>query len=383
MTAEQGTRRAGRHASGGRVSVPPHIAPGARGPRLPGPDLARGVAVLVMLLALLAPLGDLGGFLAGPLFVVLVGLSVGVVLDRPGVSRPRFVVDEVVRGVLLVVLGLVLPSVGAPVDDVLPPLGLLVIVLAPLALGLHRLPVLTLGVAAGAAVLGPLVLERAREARPSGSVARTLLDWLAAGPNHRLVSFLPMALGGLALALLLPRLAGWRPALGVAGVLLASGGVVLALGAASAEGVAASSGTTAQVAASTLLSCGVVVLGVGLAELVGGGAAAARVLSPVFSLGRLSLTAYAMTVLVLALGSLVLGDAGGGAWPTVLVTALVVVAAVWVLDRTWGTGPLELLVRVLRRPTGEHPPSVVARALSAARRRRGPPTPPGSTPPGA
>ena len=61
-------------------------------------------------------------------------------------------------------LGVLLQSIYAQIDVVLPYLGVLVIVLAPLALLLHRVPVLTLGIAGALAVVGPLVVERAREA---------------------------------------------------------------------------------------------------------------------------------------------------------------------------------------------------------------------------
>ena len=77
---------------------------------------------------------------------------------------------------------------------VLPYLGILIIVLAPLALLLHRVPVVTLGIAAGLAVLGPLVMERAREwtlGHPDApAMVLDLVDWLAAGSSYRVVSLL-------------------------------------------------------------------------------------------------------------------------------------------------------------------------------------------------
>lgn len=371
------------------MSVPPRIAPGAGGPRLAGLDVARGLAVLAMLVAHLSPVGGVLGlseYLAAPLFAVVLGAAMGLALARPGADPVRFVADNALRGVLLVILGVLLQAAYDQVDVALPTLGVLVLVLAPLAVGLHRLPVLTLGLAAGAAVLGPVLTERARDALvadggTTGSVARHLLDWLAAGPSHRLVSFLPMALGGLALALLLPRLLGWRPAAGVSAVLLAASGVVHALGAASTDGAAPSSGTTAEVVAGTFLAGGVVAASFALADVAAVGRWGVRALDPVLSLGRLALTAYTVQVLVLALVSLVRGGADDDTWPVLLLTTAVVVGSAWLLDRTWGTGPLELLVRLARLPGGWQPRAALSGAVSAARRRREPPAPPGSTPP--
>ena len=64
-------------------------------------------------------------------------------------------------------LGVLLQAIYAQIDVVLPYLGVLVIVLAPLALLLYRMPVLTVGLAGALAVVGPIVVERVREASPS------------------------------------------------------------------------------------------------------------------------------------------------------------------------------------------------------------------------
>src|SRR5699024_4836304 len=144
---------------------------------------------------------------------------------------------------------------------VLPFLGVLVIVLAPLALLLHRLPVLTVGIAGALAVVGPVVVDRTREATSSTWPAwgRDLVSWVATGESYRLVSFLPMALGGLALATVLRRAA--RPPEGyvVAGALLALGVAAYALGRGTVDGAAAYSGTTAEVVGATFLASATVV----------------------------------------------------------------------------------------------------------------------------
>ncbi len=391
MSSREQARRSGRHASHGRVSVPPQIAPGASTPRLTGLDLARGLAVLSMLVAHLSPAGGvfaLSEYLTAPLFAVVIGAAMGLSLAVPGVDPLRFVADNALRGVLLVALGVLLQATYSQIDVVLPYLGVLVLVLAPLALALRRLPVLAVGVAAGAAVLGPLVTERARDhlavhATTTGPGTRDLLLWLAAGPNYRLVSFLPMALGGLVLALLLPRLTHWRAATPVAAVLLATSGAVHALGATTPAGAHAYSGTTAEVVAATFLAAGTVVAALALTDAATRARGAAAALSPVLAVGRLALTGYTVQVLVLALVAAVRGGARDDTWPVLLLTTAVVVATCWLLDRTWGTGPLELLVRAARLPPGLQPGSALREAVSAARNRRDPPAPRGSTPPGA
>lgn len=176
-----------------------------------------------MLVAHLCPAGGIfivSEYLTAPLFAVIIGISMGVRLDEHRPPAGTFLLDNLQRGLVLVVLGVLLQSLYSQINVVLPYLGVLVIVLAPLALLLHRVPVLTLGIAGALAVVGPLVVERAREA--SITVAGGMPDvlgWVATGHSYRLVSFLPMALGGLALASVLRRAA--RPPEGyvVAGVL--------------------------------------------------------------------------------------------------------------------------------------------------------------------
>ena len=137
--------------------------------RLDGLDAARGLAVVSMLVAHLCPVGgvfNVSEYLTAPLFAVIIGISMGVQLTErrpPGVVPAR----QPQRGLVLIVLGVLLQAIYAQIDVVLPYLGVLVIVLAPLALLLHRVPVLTVGIAGALAVVGPIVVERAREAYPS------------------------------------------------------------------------------------------------------------------------------------------------------------------------------------------------------------------------
>ncbi len=354
---------AGRHrdAMGPRH---PHAHAGGRETsdgfrRLDGLDLARGVAVLSMLIAHLSPVGGPANVtenLTAPLFAVVIGASMGVRLSHRPVAPAAFVADNLVRGVLLVVLGLVLQALYAQIVVVLPYLGLLVAVLAPLALLLRRLPVLTLGLAAGAAVLSPLAMERAREhlvasAASTGDVQRTMLDWVAAGHSYRLTSLLPMALGGLALATTLPRTGQPPRGYGVAAVLFGSALAVYLVGYASADGARAYSGTTAEIIGATLLAAGSVVLAVLVVELGRRwGTVGAVVLAPLLATGRLALTAYTLQVLLLAAVGVLRGGSADDGWTMLGGTCLVVFGTCWALDRWWGTGPMELLFGLARLP---------------------------------
>ncbi|HEU5242289.1 MAG TPA: hypothetical protein VFU25_09755, partial [Ornithinibacter sp.] len=184
----------------------------ARSSRLDGLDAARGLAVVSMLVAHLCPVGgpaNITEYLTAPLFAVVIGVAMGLVLDDRRPAASTFLRDNALRGLLLVVLGVLLQELYDQIVVVLPYLGLLIIVLAPLALLLHRMPVVTLGVAAGLAVVSPLVMERSRDwvlAHPDApAMLLDLVEWLAAGSSYRVVSLLAMALGGLALASILRR----------------------------------------------------------------------------------------------------------------------------------------------------------------------------------
>jgi len=328
--------------------------------RLDGLDAARGLAVVSMLVAHLCPVGgvfDLSEYLTAPLFAVIIGISMGVQLSERRPLAMEFLRDNLQRGLVLMVLGVLLQALYDQILVVLPFLGVLVIVLAPLALLLHRLPVLTVGIAGALAVVGPVVIDHAREATTTSwpGWGQDLLSWVATGESYRLVSFLPMALGGLALATVLRRAA--RPPEGyvVAGVLLALGIAAYALGRGTADGAAAYSGTTAEVVGATFLACATVVasfLAVALLRRVGAGSA----LSPLLSTGRLALTAYTLQILFLAAIQLA-GPRDDDTWLILVATTLVVVGGCWLIERRFGTGPLEWVIHRLRptpQPHGRH-----------------------------
>lgn len=331
----------------------------AHSTRLDGLDAARGLAVVAMLVAHLSPVDgplDLANRLTAPLFAVIIGVSMGIQLAERRPTAGTFLRDNLQRGLVLVLLGVLLQEVYAQIDVVLPYLGLLVVVLAPLALLLHRMPVLTLGLAAAAAAVGPIVVSRARAAAVENATSwpqwwGDVVQWLAAGSSYRVVSFLPMALGGLALASVLRRVGRSPEGYAVAGVLVAASAGAYLLGAATPDGAAPYSGTTAEVVGATFLAAGTVVasfLAIGVARRVGAGPA----LDPLLSTGRLALTAYTVQVLWLALLSVLRDGAPDDAWWVLASTTAVVVGGSWLLERVLGTGPLEWVVHRLRPPGG-------------------------------
>jgi uncharacterized membrane protein len=330
--------------------------------RLDGLDAARGLAVVSMLIAHLSPVGgpaNITEYLTAPLFAVIIGTSMGIALSsehRP--TAGTFVRDNLQRGLILIVLGVLLQRVYDQIIIVLPYLGVLVIVLAPLALLLHRMPVLTVGLAAAGAVVGPVVVDRARIVAAENATTWPrwwvdLVDWVAVGGAYRLISLLPMALGGLALASVLRRVTRPPEAYVVAGVLFATSLAAYQLGARTASGSAAYSGTAAEVVGATLLATGSIVASFLVVDLVrrfGAG----PTLDPVLSAGRLALTAYTLQILWLALLSALRDGAPDDEWWILGSSVLVVVGGCWVLERLMGTGPLEWLIHRLRPREGAH-----------------------------
>ena len=336
----------------------------ARPARLDGLDAARGLAVVFMLVAHLSPVGgilDVSEYLTAPLFAVIIGISMGVRLTERRPAPGWFVLDNAQRGLVLIVLGVLLQAIYAQIDVVLPYLGVLIIVLAPLALLLYRVPVLTVGLAGALAVVGPIVVERAREAYPSMADSwpgwsLDLVTWLATGEHYRLVSFLPMALGGLALGTVLQRAVALPGGYVVAGALLVLGLAAYALGRGTTDGSGAYSGTTAEVVGATFVASATVVACFLVVHLLPG-PGAQRALEPLLATGRLALTAYTVQILWLALLAALRDNARDDAWWILGSSLVVVIGLCWLFDRRWRTGPLEWVMHRLRPqppPSGRH-----------------------------
>lgn len=345
--------------------------------RLEGLDAARGLAVVSMLVAHLCPTGGLfnvSEYLTAPLFAVIIGVSMGLVLAERRVPAWDFLRDHLQRGLFLVVLGLLLQALYGQIVVVLPYLGALVMVLAPLALLLHRRPALTIGLAAAGASVGPVVIAGARAA--AGEHASTwprwwsdVVQWLVAGGSYRVVSFLPMALAGLALARVLRHADRPRQAGAAAALLVAASSAAYLLGRSTPGGAAAYSGAAPEVVGGTLLAMAAIIasfLALGLARRLGAGPA----LEPLLSTGRLALTGYTLQVLFLAAVAVIRGPVRDDSWPVLVATALLVVGGCWLVERWFHTGPLEWLVRRLR-PTGHRAPGSPRPTEDTTRREPG------------
>jgi hypothetical protein len=328
----------------------------ARSTRLDGLDAARGLAVVSMLIAHLSPVGgpaNITEYLTAPLFAVVIGVSMGLVLQNRRPPAGAFLLDNLMRGLFLVALGVNLQALYPQINVVLPYLGLLIMVLAPIALLLHRMPVVTLGLAAVLAVVSPVVMDPARgwlADNPRGpEMLVNLVLWVGAGWSYRLLSLLAMALGGLALATVLRRVGQVPAAWVVGGGLLAASLCVYLLGAATPGGSAAYSGTTTEIVGATLLASGSVLLSFACLQALRD-LGAGRLADPLLATGRLALTAYTVQILWLALLAALRDQAPDDTWWILASSLVVVVGLCWALDRWWGTGPLEWVLHRLRQP---------------------------------
>ncbi|VXB75692.1 conserved membrane hypothetical protein [Microbacterium sp. 8M] len=178
-----------------------------RGGRLVVPDVLRGIAIVAMLLAHATPflpqipglarfvLGNIND-LASPLFALVMGMSAQLVWN--GSRRVRTtLLQQAIRGLLLIVLGLWMATWGSWVVIVLCQLGLLLLIGAPLLLLPTRVLAIVL---AAAVVIGAPLNELARahvaEILTSNDVVRHLADWTVLGHSYRVSNLLPFFLLG-------------------------------------------------------------------------------------------------------------------------------------------------------------------------------------------
>ncbi|UPL11300.1 heparan-alpha-glucosaminide N-acetyltransferase domain-containing protein [Microbacterium sufflavum] len=174
--------------------------------RLVIPDVLRGVAIVAMLVAHASAFVPVkpaaAGFLTGnlsemasPLFALVMGMSAQLVWNR-GPRVPVTLLQQTIRGLFLIALGVWMASWGSWVAIVLGHLGVLLIVGAPLLLA--RTP-WVIGVAAVVLVVGDPLVRLARGwawAYTAPSPLHDLLDWVVMSPNYRLVNLLPFFLVG-------------------------------------------------------------------------------------------------------------------------------------------------------------------------------------------
>lgn len=344
-------------------------APRLQRDRLVVPDVLRGIAIVAMLIAHAMPLvpsvrsGAIGfvssnvNDLASPLFALVMGMSAALVLARPGASGGRVVLQNAIRGAVLIGLGLWLSTWGSWIAIVLAFLGLVLLVGTPILLLRSRvvaivaLVVTAVGAPLNAAVTASIDPTLLYSQTPLGH----LLFWTFTGPSYRVTNLLPFFLLG---ALLLrhgfrrDRLLGL---IAIVAVVAYPARPILER----VLGFESISGSYTD----TLHDLGLVLaVHVSVVLLTTVGAPAARrmidaALLPFRAVGSLALSIYVLQVAVVS----TLARAGYGYAADTPWAFLVMVLGVWAAGVLWwrfcGTGPIEWAtgqltrrVPALRRP---------------------------------
>lgn len=346
----------------GHAVVTP-IAPRLQPDRYLVPDVARGVAIMAMLIAHAGPImvrqpaataflqGQLND-LASPLFALTMGAAAAIVLATAGrnpAAVRAVIVQNVIRGVILVALGLLLETWGSWIAIVLSFLGIVLAVGTPLVLlGTRALVAVLAVVLVAAAPLNDAVLAAAGPLITTGARAPAdfLLEWLFLGPHYRVTNLLPwFILGALLFRIRFGgRRTGW--------ILLAIAVPAWWLGplwqGATGEG-AGPSGSYLD----TLHDAGLVLLTLGLINLLASlrGRRWRPVMHTVFlpfqAIGSVPLSLYVFQVAVvgvMAANGIRFGSTEPVAW-AVLVLGVPLVGVLW--WRYLGKGPLEWLIGVV------------------------------------
>lgn len=325
--------------------------------RLPLPDLARGVAILAMLIAhaqvvlperpaavseVFARVNDV----ASPLFGLVMGMSAAIVLAR-GETVGRLLRHQFLRGAVLIGLGVWLETWGSWVAIVLAMLGCLLIVGTPLLfLGRRTLVALTVVAFVAAPVVNELV-QRAVD-WPGGyhavignspSVGELLVRWFVADPHYRVTSLLPFFLAG---ALLVKSGLARHPtrAGSAAAVLIGSGLEILASAWRSSLGEPVTSGALPDAVHDAAL----VTLVLGACGLLATWPLARRAARPVAELGTVALSVYVLQIAVIAwINREEVRPVLENDWTSWWLIVLGVAVIGWAWARWIGRGPVEWL----------------------------------------
>lgn len=354
------------------MAVAPALTHSFRAPgRLPGVDLARGLAVLGMLAAHLVALPDWSWSDPGTwtavaagrssiLFAVLAGVSIALVTGGPSplprgplLARARW--SLAVRGALLWVIGLALIATGVPVSVILPAYGVLFVLAVPLLrLGARALWLLAAVLAALMPWVQPALDALPVRATPWGDSLALALGWRYPFPVWIAFVVAGMAAGRSGLAA--PRA---QRVLLVGGVALVVGGygadAVLGM---DPQGSYLSAVLTARPHSSGLWevigSGGFALASIALCQLACRVRRVATLALPLRAVGSMPLTAYVGQLVAWAIvAAVVLGDTGdlvgmrelGLFWAFALAT--IAFCTVWAL--LWGRGPLERTLAWLTR----------------------------------
>lgn len=333
------------------------------GGRDPAVDLVRGIAVVCMVIAhvrVWAPVTTVPAKVAllvvnnvaSPLFALIMGVAAGIVLTRARrpVRGSTFIIRNIVRGVILIAIGVALEQLHTFVAIVLMSLGATLVVAAPLAL--LPVPALAVGAVVTFAV-GPVVNAAARAALDptrvhSDAWLDQVLQWLVLSTHYRMVSLLPFVLIGVVLA---RTGLGRRAALGSVVVGLGAGVAVVLLRL-SGRGIGTGNIVSGDLP-DALLDVALTGCVFGAVVLLARSSRAEPVvtaLSPVRAVGTMALTSYVLHVVLIAVVMRTLDWQETARWWPLLTTGVLVgtVLACWLWWRLLGRGPLE---RLLARAT--------------------------------
>ncbi|KZX22118.1 DUF418 domain-containing protein [Rathayibacter tanaceti] len=330
-----------------------------RDSRIVGLDVARGIAVLGMFAAHLAPVERemVWNGRSSVLFAVLAGVSIGLITGGAGRStRPwRDTASILLRGLYLLAIGVALTLLGTPIAVILPHYGLMFAV-AALLLFLPRAVLAALVVLV--AIAGPIVVDEIATAGDSWLSTLTPGEaLLAAQPLTWLTQYYPVPswLAYVTLGILIARCdlrsattQRWVVVGGAVAAAVGYGGGLLLGG---PETVEAHASTTAE-----LLGAG------GVAAVVLGSLTALAerlpllrtVTAPLAAVGAMPLTIYCLQLVALAVYLVPYEPFDFEAWRSwtllgVFALGSVVVALAW--RQLVGQGPLEwLLSRASLRP---------------------------------
>ncbi len=366
MPVQQCPGRSLAYASGVTTPSAARVAaPAVAGPsRLVWLDLARGLAVVSMVIAHASPVGgvfELTAYYTAPLFALLLGLSLQLKWDRRTLDVPRFVLTQVLRGVLLLGIGLAVAPIHWQVVVVLPWLGGLTVVLALLLPALGPRPKVSALLALAVFVAGPVLTSAGREwlveagAAGQSGAGRALLRWVVevsvAGRYYQLLTFLCFALLGMALLGAIRRWGEDRWAgSSIAGWLAVLSAVVLAVGRLRPDGMPPDSGTHLELFFDAVLAVFVVWFLVALQARVGA-VRLTRWLAPLVATGRMALSAYVLQLVLLRAGVALLAPANGrdDHWSIMVPTIGLMLVVCWVWQRLGWPRPIEWILRIPQR----------------------------------
>lgn len=322
------------------------------GQRFAWPDLARGVAVVSMFVAHVAPGGGiilLSEFLTAPLFALLVVVSLTFSWRQRRVSVLTWYLIQAARGGLLVVLGIVLQMVYWQIASVLQALGILTIVAAAIVpLVLDRPRICLVGAVLGA-ILTPTVKAFGWGLQMQAGGSRAAIWWLdilATGRAYRVFTFLAYGLLGIALLGLIRWLGRARRSM-----MAACAATVLAAGILVGDQLTTAelrtyAGTTRETLFSMALAAAAVLWCVALDRMLGE-ERVNTVLAPLTTTGRMALTAYVLQFLALRfLTDVFLNSGKDDHWWVLGVLTVGVVGFCWVWERLGWPRPVEWVLRV-------------------------------------